>query len=133
MTRTEFARWLARYEEAWRAEGTDALVELFAPDSTYSPGPYEATQRGLDAINHLWESERVGPDEVFTMDSEIVAVDGDTGVARIKVVYRDPPVQEYRDVWIVRVDADGRCVSFEEWPYWPPGTSGQVAGHGTPR
>jgi SnoaL-like domain len=133
VTRTEFARWLASYEEAWRADGTSLLADLFAPDATYSPGPYEATHHGLEAIAILWDTERNGPDENFTMDSEIVAVEGDTGVARIQVVYRDPPAQEYRDVWIVELDGDGRCVSFEEWPFWPPGTSGQVAGHGTPR
>jgi SnoaL-like domain len=131
VTRDEFAKWLARYEQAWRTEGTTLLAELFAPDASYSAGPYEELHRGLDAIARLWESERVGPDEVFTMDSEIVAVEGDTGVARIQVVYSEPPVQEYRDVWIVRVDDAGRCLSFEEWPFWPPGTSGTVAGHGS--
>jgi hypothetical protein len=103
------------------------LTELFASDATYSAGPYEERHRGLDAIRRLWEAERAGPDEDFTMRSEIVAVEGDTGVARVHVVYADPP-QEYLDLWIVRVDADGRCVSFEEWPFWPPGTDGTVAG-----
>ena len=133
MTREEFARWLACYEEAWRTDGTDLLTELFAPNATYSPGPYEQQIRGLDAIAGMWEVERNGPDEAFTMDSEIVAVDGAIGIARIQVEYHGPPAQEYRDVWIVEVDADGLCVSFEEWPFWPPGTSGEVAGHGTPR
>jgi hypothetical protein len=37
-------------------------------------------------------------DEVFTMASEVVAVDGDTGVAQVEVRYGDPGVQHYRDL-----------------------------------
>ena len=67
------------------------------------------------AIAEMWERERTGPDETFEMSSEIVAVDGDTGVARVEVSYGDPVEIEYRDLWIVRLDGDGRCVEFEEW------------------
>ncbi|WP_327035397.1 hypothetical protein [Micromonospora ureilytica] len=27
--------------------------------------------------------------------------------------------QEYRDLWVMRFADDGRCRSFEEWPFWP--------------
>jgi hypothetical protein len=53
------------------------------------------------------------------MTSEIVAVDGDTAVARIEVWYGDPVADEYRDLWIMRFAADGRCRAFEEWPFAP--------------
>jgi hypothetical protein len=72
----------------------------------------------------MWEAGRAGPDEVFTMASEVVAVDGDTGVARVEVRYGDPGDQHYRDLWVVRFDAGGRCIAFEEWPFWPKGTQG---------
>ena len=57
----------------------------------------------------MWERERTGPDEMFEMSSEIVAVDGDTDVALGSVSYGDPVEIEYRDLWIVRLDGDGRC------------------------
>ena len=76
----------------------------------------------------MWEGERSGPDEKFSMSSEIVAVEGDTGVARLEVRYGEPRPQLYRDLWVVTLDADGRCTSFEEWPFWPPGSAGTVAG-----
>ena len=63
----------------------------------------------------MWETEREGPDEVFQMTREIVAVEGDTAVARLEVRYGDPVDQEYRDLWIMRFAEDGRCRSFEEW------------------
>ena len=31
---------------------------------------------------------------------------------------------------VMRFGPDGRCAGFEEWPFWPPGTPGVVAGHG---
>lgn len=104
------------------------LAELFTPDATYVAAPYRPAHRGLAAIMALWEAERAGPDEVFTMACDVVAVEGDTGVARVKVRYGDPPRQEYRDLWIVQFEADGRCRAFEEWPFWPPGSPGGVAG-----
>jgi hypothetical protein len=122
MDHTDLLGWIDRYERAWRSPGTDALSGLFTPDATYLQGPYEQPVTGLDEIGRLWEAERDGPDEVFTMAREVVAVDGDTGVARVEVRYKDPP-REYRDLWIVRLAADGssprRALAFEEWPFWP--------------
>src|SRR5207247_503163 len=53
------------------------------------------------------------------MASEIVAVDGGTAVVRVEVRYGNPVHQEYRDLWVIRFAADGRCAVFEEWPFWP--------------
>ena len=124
MNRDEFSDWIAAYERAWRTAGTAMLAELFAVDSTYSNDPYGETHRGLEAIAVLWERERAGPDEAFEMGAEVLAVEGDTGVARVEVRYGDPKPAEYRDLWIVRLDDQGRCVAFEEWPFWPPGQKG---------
>ena len=57
--------------------------------------------------------------EPFTMSWEPVAVEGDVGVARVEVAYDGPPALVYRDLWIVILDADGCCRSFEEWPFFP--------------
>jgi hypothetical protein len=46
----------------------------------------------------MWEEEREGPDEVFTLATDILAVDGPTAVVRAEVCYGDPPGQEYRDL-----------------------------------
>jgi hypothetical protein len=51
-------------------------------------------------------------------------------VARVAVDYGDPVTQSYRDLWVMRFGPDGRCAAFEEWPFWPPGTPGVIAGHG---
>jgi SnoaL-like domain len=124
--RVSFEAWIERYERAWRTPGTDSLRELFTEDASYRMSPYEEPAVGLEAIGALWERERVGPDEQFEIGREVVAVDGDTAVARIEVAYSTGT--EYRDLWIVRFAADGRCREFEEWPFWP----GQPLGPPTP-
>ena len=113
------SRWLAGYEAAWRSPGTGSLPSLFADDATYLQSPYEQPVAGLEAIGRMWEREREGPDEVFTLATSILAVDDPTAVVRAEVTYGDPPGQEYRDLWVIRFAADGRCAWFEEWPFWP--------------
>ena len=83
MDRAQLTDWIGRYERAWRSPGTDALAELFTDDASYSTAPYEEPHRGLAAIREMWEAERSGPDEDFEMSSEVVAAEGDTGVARV--------------------------------------------------
>ena len=112
-------RWLAGYEAAWRTAGTADLAGLFTSDATYLQSTYEQPVTGLDAIRQMWEDEREGPDEVFTLATDILAVDGPVAVVRAEVRYGEPARQEYRDLWVIRLDDDGLCTWFEEWPYWP--------------
>ncbi len=136
MDRGEVAAWLSGYERAWRAPGTSALARLFTENAGYRQDPYAEPVTGLAAIAAMWEAEREGPDEVFEMASEVIAADGDTAVARAEVWYGRPVRQEYRDLWVMRFAADGRCAWFEEWPFWPdqprqPGQPGAGPGERT--
>jgi hypothetical protein len=115
--RDQLAAWVAAYEQAWRTPGTEGLAKLFAANATYRTAPYEEPYGGLAQIAALWEREREGHDELFTMNSQIVAVEGDTGVVRVHVRYGDPLEVSYQDLWIIRLDAAGRCAAFEEWPF----------------
>jgi ketosteroid isomerase-like protein len=125
--RDDFDRWIGAYERAWRTPGTEALRDLFSDEATYSTAPFERPYEGLEAIAAFWEEEREGPDEAFEMSWALVAVEGDTGVARVDVAYGDPKPRRYRDLWVIRLDPDGRCRTFEEWPFWPPGSVGTHA------
>ncbi|MGD0704516.1 MAG: nuclear transport factor 2 family protein [Trebonia sp.] len=117
--RAMVGRWLAAYEAAWRAPGTDGLAGIFTADASYRQSPYQDPVAGLDGIRRMWDEEREGPDEVFTIATDILAVDGPTAVVRAEVRYGNPVRQEYRDLWIMHLGDDGRCRWFEEWPYWP--------------
>ena len=92
---------------------------MFTDGATYLQSPYMKPLVGLEAIGQMWEAQREGPDEVFTLSTEVIAVDGPMAVVRAEVRYGQPVRQEYRDLWILRFEADGRCSWFEEWPYWP--------------
>lgn len=128
MEHVQVQRWVEGYERAWRTAGTDDLSRLFAPEATYLVSPWARPVEGLAAIRELWDRERDGPDEAFTMTSDIVAVDGDTAVVRVAVAYGDPGGRRWRDLWILRFDDESRVEAFEEWPFSP----GQDDGHGPP-
>jgi mannose-6-phosphate isomerase-like protein (cupin superfamily) len=115
---TRLLEWLDGYERLWRTAGTDELSSLFADDAQYLKSPVEQPVAGLAEIAAMWDRTRDGPDEVFTMTSEVVAVTGDTGVARVVVRSGDPVTEEYVDLWVVRLDDSGRAMHFEEWPFW---------------
>jgi len=119
MNRAAVATWVEDYERLWRTPGTSLLAELFLPDASYLPSPWAQPLEGLDAIARFWEAERVGPDEEFTMSSDIVALDGDTAVVRVSVSYGARGNKRWRDLWVLRFAEDGRCSWFEEWPFAP--------------
>ena len=120
MQRRDFRDWVERYERAWREPGTQELAGLFATDATYRQSPYEGPLEGLEAIEAMWEREREGPDEIFSMRARIVAVEAGTGVVRVAVDYGDPVEQRWLDLWLIELREDGRASSFEEWPIAPP-------------
>jgi SnoaL-like domain len=118
-TRADVEAWLAAYERAWRTAGTTSLGELFTDEATYQLSPYETPLAGLAKIAEMWDDEREGPDERFTMKRRVVALEDDVAVVRVEVAYEDSPRREYRDLWVIRFSEDGRCAAFEEWPFWP--------------
>ncbi len=124
--RAQIEQWVAGYERAWRRTGTRGLGDLFAPGATYLVSPWARTVAGPAAIAELWEAERNSADEVFTLASDVVAVDGDTAVVRVAVDYGEPVTSRWRDLWVLRFDADGRCSAFEEWPFAPDQPDGHV-------
>jgi hypothetical protein len=111
---------LARRPRLWRIAGTDVLSGLFTPDATCLPSPWSQPISGLEALAVFWDEERDGADEQFSLTWEVVAVDGDVGVTRVEVTYERAAT--WRDLWVVRLNADGRCTAFEEWPFAPDPT-----------
>ncbi|MGA2521737.1 MAG: nuclear transport factor 2 family protein [Acidimicrobiales bacterium] len=126
--RQDVLRFVGAYEDQWRSPGTGRLAELFTPDIVYAPSPWAEPVRGLAELARFWEAERSGPDESFTMASEVLAVDSDTAVVRVDVEYHDGVARSWRDLWVLRFASGGRCRAFEEWPF----TTDTPDGHGIP-
>jgi hypothetical protein len=124
MEREAFERWIAAYEKAWRTPGTAPLDDLFVDYATYSTAPVEEPYRGREAIAEFWERNREGPDEEFTMRSQIIAAEDDTAVARVDVQYGGANPKQFRDLWVISLEPDERCRRFEEWPFAPPDQPG---------
>jgi ketosteroid isomerase-like protein len=114
--RDDVMRWVGEYERAWRSEDVSAVETLFTETANYRVSPYEAPKVGHDAIKAFWLDDA---GRSFSMRAEVVAAEDDVAVVRVDVAYEAPHQQEYRDLWIVRLAADGRAADFEEWAYWP--------------
>lgn len=126
MTHAKVQGWVDRYVDAWRSSGTSKLAYLFANKITYRVSPWKPALKGLPALEKLWEQARSGPDEVFNLRSEIVAVENQTAVVRVEVEYAHDTSSRWRDIWIITFDEDGLCSSFEEWPFAPEQDDGQA-------
>ncbi|MGY1779241.1 YybH family protein [Geodermatophilus sp. SYSU D01036] len=115
MDRAGVVQWVAGYERAWREGDVAGVARLFTDDARYRRSPYEPSEVGHAAIRAFWREDE---GRAFTVTAEPVAVEGRDAVVRLEVRYADP-VQEYRDLWVLRFADDGRVADFEEWAYWP--------------
>ena len=117
--------WLDRYVEAWMSYDPDALGGLFGADVEYRYHPYDDPVVGRAAVVSSWLGEGHSPDmstrdEPGTYDSRYApyAVEGNRVVATGTSVYRDHPdgpvVRTFHNCFLMRFDADGRCVEFTE-------------------
>lgn len=79
--------WVNGYVDAWRSPGTAKLATLFTNDVSYRVSPWKKPLSGLEELAAFWEHSRTGPDEKFELQTEIIAVEGRTAVARITVTY----------------------------------------------
>ena len=116
--------WVAGYEQAWRSPGTDRLAELFTDDASY----LRLTLGGAgDAVSgasvELWEAGARRAGRAVHDDLRGRGCRRRRGRGAREVDYATG--SRWRDLWVLRFAADGRCASFEEWPFAP----GQPDGH----
>lgn len=83
--------------------GSDGLMGIFTDNVRYCHSPYEELVVGLDSISLMRDEDRADPIEVFTLATEILAVDGATAIVRAEVRYGNPVRQEYRDLSIMQI------------------------------
>ncbi len=127
MDRSSVQAWLDRYVAAWKSYDPDEIGALFGEDATYRYHPYDPDDevvRGRDAIVRDWigpEGNASSRDTPGSYDGhyEPYAVDGDRAVAVGSSHYwsdgtRSRLERIYDNVYLLRFDADGRCVEFTE-------------------
>jgi hypothetical protein len=120
MTKTDLQSWLDRYIQAWRANTTTAIEELFTEDASYRFHPYDKddeTVVGRDGIVAAWMED---PDDPATWEAsyEAWAMDGDRGVGVGTSRYlatADKPERTYFNCFLMKFADDGRCSEFTEY------------------
>lgn len=117
MNRSDVAAWLDGYRQAWRTDDPSDIAALFTESATYSPWPFSAPWAGRDAIVGKW-IERGDSKRTWSFDHEILAVEGDTAVIRGLTTYPEQdgdPEGVYANIWLIRLEPDGRAREFAEW------------------
>jgi hypothetical protein len=127
MNHADVQAWLDRYVEAWRANQSEPIEQLFTEDAVYSYRPWDSdghTVRGREAIVATWLEE---PDAPGSWDAhyEPWAVDGDRAVAVGWSRYDATgthPERLYHNAYLLEFAPDGRCRSFHEFYMLQEGT-----------
>ena len=117
MSRADFEHWLADYRDAWATDDPAQVGALFTEDATYSPSPFSKAWEGREAIVANW-IERGDSQNPWQFESELLAIEGDTGVLRGLTTYPargDEKEEVYSNIWVIRLARDGRARSFAEW------------------
>jgi uncharacterized protein (TIGR02246 family) len=111
------AAWLDGYSRAWKTYDPEQIGELFSEDAVYFDNPFDEPVRGREAIVASWLEER---DEAGTYEGSYrpVLVAGDVAVARGYSRYLNTNgtvAEEFDNLFLLRFDANGRCVEYREW------------------
>jgi ketosteroid isomerase-like protein len=115
MRKDRFERWLDGYFAAWISNDAGDVAALFVDDAVYSVGPFADAWTGRDEIVRRWIS---GAQEDVEYDYEILAVDGDTGIAHWNVKARNggqAARTEWDGILLITFAPDGRCREHREW------------------
>lgn len=108
-------RWVQGYVEAWRSNDAEQIGELFTTDARYLTSPDAEPRVGREAVVAGWLEDRDEPGS-WTFEWTIVREDEGFLVVQGRTQY--PSERDYLNLWIIRLDRDGRAREFTEW-YMP--------------
>ena len=112
---TPAEKWTQAYVEAWTSNDAQQIGALFSEDARYLTSPDAEPRIGRAAIVAGWLEDL---DEPGSWSFEWWIVREDDGFAAIEGRTRYPAERDYLNLWIVRLDAEGRATEFTEW-YMP--------------
>jgi ketosteroid isomerase-like protein len=111
--RAAAADWVARYERAWQSNDPAHIGALFTDDATYQVTPMADAWRGREAIVKGWLDRQDDPG-TWTFESDVLACEDDLAVVRGVTRYKEP-YPTYENLWLIRLDPDGRAREFIEF------------------
>lgn len=119
MDKHQFQAWLDGYVDAWKTYDEAKIGALFADDVEYRYHPLDEPLVGRAAVVANWLESKDDPG-TYDANYEVLAIDGDTYVARGRSDYFETPGGPLRDqyfnVYVCHFNDSGECTSFTE--YW---------------
>jgi hypothetical protein len=109
----QLTAWMTGYVTAWNSNKPEDVGALFTEDAEYYTEPYATPWQGREDIIREWLANKDEPGET-TFEWTPVAVTDDVAIIQGTTVYRSPP-RTYSNLWVIRLDNDGRCRHFTEW------------------
>lgn len=105
--------WIDSYLQAWNSNDPADIRALFTQDAAYHTEPYSPPWRGRDEIVRQWLDRKDEPGQaefrwhLLAVTPEIAVVQGETSYPTER--------HTYSNLWVIRLDAEGRCAEFTEW------------------
>ncbi len=114
MERGDFDAWVGRYVRAWDSNELADIAALFTDDAKYYTAPFRQPWNGREAIVSGWLRHRdEAGDHGFR--HEVLGVDGNVGFVRGWTAYPGQEPQSYSNLWVIRLEDEGRASEFTEW------------------
>ena len=113
-TDARLSTWMDGYRGAWNSNDPAEIGALFSDDATYRTEPYAEPARGRQSIVEKWLELRDEPGQT-TFSWEPLVVTAEVQVIQARTEYLTDPPHVYSNLWVLRLDDDGRCTEFTEW------------------
>jgi hypothetical protein len=105
--------WVDAYVRAWNSNDPQDIGALFADDATYRTEPFAEPWSGRAEIVERWLERKDEPGNSEFVWKPLAAAE-DVAIVEGTTRYREPP-DTYSNLWVIRLDADGRSREFTEW------------------
>ena len=112
-TQADIEDWVRGYIDAWESNDPEEVGELFTDDARYYTAPHRQPWTGRQAIVDGWLDRKDEQGE-WRFSWEVLGVDGDLGFVKGMTTYQT--LGDYSNLWVIRLDEDGRASEFVE--YW---------------
>jgi len=114
MDESSVADWMGRYLRAWGSNDPGDIGSLFTDDARYYTAPHREPWTGRDTIVREWLGRKDEP-ATWEFRWELLGISGGQAFIRGWTNYSDPELPDYSNLWVIRLEPDGRCSEFIEW------------------
>jgi ketosteroid isomerase-like protein len=107
-------QWMDKYIAAWTTNDPEDIAALFTEEAVYATRPYDPDPwRGRAEIVERWIGSADQPGD-WRFEWSLLGSDGDLAFVQGRTTYLDDR-PSYENLWVIRLDSDGRASSFTEW------------------